>query len=104
MHLGLLSGGLKETYGWNSQMLRSLHGHVHLTNASQGVKIPDESALLCGFGNPMQKAFGSFMTASRKFTPSPESQPMSPGELAEPLRSLPRQLANLGAPNKVLFK
>jgi len=26
MRLGLLSGGLKETYGWSSQMLLSLHG------------------------------------------------------------------------------
>ena len=55
MHLGLLSGGLKETYGWNSQMLRSLHGHVHLTNASQGVKTPDESALLCGLETRCRK-------------------------------------------------
>ena len=57
------------------------------------------------FGNPMQKAFGSFMTPSRKFTPSPESQPMSPGGACRTTAELAaRQLANLGAPNKVLFK
>ena len=105
MHLGLLSGGLKETYGWNSQMLRSLHGHVHLTNASQGVKNSRRICTPLRFGNPMQKAFGSFMTPSRKFTPSPESQPMSPGGACRTTAELAaRQLANLGAPNKVLFK
>lgn len=57
------------------------------------------------FGNPMQKAFGSFMTPSRKLTPTPESQPMSPGGACRTTAELAaRQLANLGAPNKVLFK
>ena len=57
------------------------------------------------FGNPMQKAFGSFMTPSRKLTPTPESQPMSPGGACRTTAELDaRQLANLVAPNKVLFK
>ena len=56
------------------------------------------------FGNAFGKAFGSFMTPARKFTPSPESQPMSPGVACRTTAELAaRQLANLEAPTKVIF-